>query len=249
MKDHGIYLDFGTCIHEAIEKHKTRKDPIPVDAAQQLFEEKFRSIHKTNSFRYKLREREIDVEDFVRAGKKILEHLQACDELAQAEVVYNEYKLQLPIERSDDVKIEFKGYIDMVIRSKDKLGKQVLYVVDFKTCSWGWDQQKKQDKELQYQLFLYKHFLCKKFDLDPKHVKTAFILLKRAPRKGTVAVEFFPVSAGPVSVQKTLDAMNSDLTDMDSRLRDGTLQKNRKACVNDFGDTCPYYKTDLCPGE
>lgn len=247
--NYGVYMDFGTCVHNAIEKYKTRKDALTLDATKELFESKFRELFGKNKDKYRAKEKDLDVEDFIVAGKRILDHLDRCDELRESEVVYNEHLLQLPIERSDSIQMNFKGYIDMVIKTKDKRGKTILYVVDFKTCSWGWDGKKRQDAELHHQLFLYKHFLCKKFDLDPKMVRAAFCLLKRRPAKDVDAVEFFPVSAGPVSVQKTLDAMNSDITDMESRLREGTLKKNRKACVNDFGDTCPYYKTDLCPGE
>lgn len=247
--NYGIYMDFGTCVHNAIEKFKTRKDPIDLQAAQKLFEEKFRELHKKNKDKYREKERSLNVDDFVTSGKRILEDFDKCPELKESQVIYNEYPLRLPIDRSDGLKVDFKGFIDMVIKSKDGHGKTILYVVDFKTCSWGWDGDKRQDRELQYQLFLYKHFLCKEFDLDPKQVRTAFCLLKRSPRKNDIAVEFFPVSAGPVSVQRALDSINSDLTDMDQRLREGTIQKNRNSCKNSFGDTCPYFNTHHCPGE
>jgi hypothetical protein len=81
--------------------------------------------------------------------------------------------------------MKFKGFIDMVIKTKDKRGNTILYICDFKTCSWGWPVEKKQDRNLQYQILLYKHFLCKKFDLDPKFVRTAFVLLKRKPGKNS----------------------------------------------------------------
>lgn len=246
--NYGVYMDFGTCVHNAIEKYKTRKNPSTLQEASDSFEQKFRELFSKNQVKYREKERDLDVEQFIVAGRKILEHLDKCEELRTAEIVYNEHLLHLPIERSDGLSVAFKGYIDMVIRTTDKRGKTILYIVDFKTCSWGWDGDKRRDDELQYQLFLYKHFLCKKFNLDPKMVKTAFCLLKRRPSKNTDAVEFFPVSAGPVSVQRALDALNSDLTDMDTRLKEGTLQKNRKACKNEFGDTCIYYNSDKCPG-
>ena len=246
-KAYGIHLDFGTCVHEAIEKHKTRKDPVSEADAQDLFESKFRGLYTENSKRYREHEQKIDPDDFVRAGRKIIEHLKSCDELSKAEVIYNEHELKLPISRTDG-DIEFKGYIDMVIRTVDKRGKPILYVIDFKTCSWGWDQEKKQDRDLHAQLFLYKHFLCKKFDLEPTQVRCAFVLLKRAPRKGATAIEFFPVSAGPVSVQRALDELNSDVTEMRDRTANGTLEKDFKKCVNSYGDTCPYAGTKLCPG-
>lgn len=244
----GIYMDFGTAVHEAIELYKTRKNPLTLGLAQEHFEKKFKELLHTNSAKYREKERELNPDDFISAGKKILEHLERCKELWDAEVVYNEYPLLLPLERSDGIQLNFKGFIDMVIKTVDARGKPILYIVDFKTCSWGWDGEKRQDRELHYQLFLYKHFLCKKFNLEPKQVRTAFVLLKRRPSKGSDAVEFFPISAGPVSVQRALDAINSDITDMHVRLENNTIQKNRKMCKNEFGDVCPYFNTDKCPG-
>lgn len=245
----GVYMDFGSCIHEAIEKYKTRKDPLSKNEAIDHFKKNFTELFQKNSPNYREKDRLLNTEDFLKAGTVIIDHLERCQELWQAEVVYNEHELLLPIDRSDDVKMNFKGFIDMVIKTTDARGKTCLYVIDFKTCSWGWDGDKRQDKELHYQLFLYKYFLCKKFNLNPKQVKTAFVLLKRRPSKNSDAVEFFPISAGPVSVQRAVDDLNSDITDMKQRLSEGTIIKNRNMCTNNFGDTCPYLNTEHCPGD
>lgn len=248
FKIFGIYLDFGTCIHGAIELYKTRKDPITLEAAQEKFEADFRKMFTENHEKYKGREATIPVDDFVSAGRRILEHLSGCDELWKAEVVYNEHELKLPIDRTDDLQIQFKGYIDMVIKTVDKRGKPILYVIDFKTCSWGWTQEKKQDQTLHAQLMLYKHFLCKKWNLEPTQVRTAFVLLKRSPRKGDIAVDFFPISAGPVSVQRALDNMNADITLMKETIEQNKLVPDFTKCVDSYGGVCPYAGNELCPG-
>jgi hypothetical protein len=246
---YGIHMDFGTAVHGAIEKHKTRKGSVPLAEAVQLFEDRFRGLHKKNFDKYSDSNKKVDVEGMVLAGKRIIERLDDCQELASAEIVYNEYDLSGDIDRTDGLKIRFHGYIDLVIKTRSKQDKTILYVCDFKTCSWGWPREKRQDHELQQQLFLYKHFLCKKFDLDPTNVRCAFVLLKKRPAEGASPIEWFPVSAGPVSVQRALDALNSDLTEMAEREKTGNFVKNRESCVNDFGETCPFYNTQHCPGE
>ncbi|MHB8407874.1 MAG: PD-(D/E)XK nuclease family protein [Acidiferrobacterales bacterium] len=245
----GIHLDFGVCIHEAIEHYKTRKDPVTLEQAIAKFQEKFLELHAKNHDKYSDREQKQECEDFVKMGTQILQHFDECKELAEAAVIYNEKELFLPIDRSDGLDIKFKGYIDMVIKTKAKNGDTVLYIVDFKTCSWGWDREKRQDKHLQAQLFLYKHFLCKEFSLDPKQVRCAFVLLKKKPRKDDPHVEFMPISAGPVSVQRALDDLNTDITYMKQAVESGNFVKNRKACVNAFGQRCAYLDTNLCPAE
>lgn len=243
---YSIHFDFGTAIHEAVERHWTRKDPITVDEAVLFFMEKMRELYKQNGDKYEHPISNKEVEDLIRGGENILRGLNKCEELKGAEVVHNEYQLFEQIDREDGVDIKFKGFIDIVFRMKDKRGNPILYVCDFKTCSWGWDGDTRQDRWKHYQLFLYKYYLCKKFDLDPKFVRTAFILLKKRPPKGTDPVEFFPISAGPVSVQRALDTLHSNLTEMKVRIEKGEFDKNRDACRDKFGNICPFYKTDKC---
>lgn len=254
----GIHLDFGTAIHAAIESFKRRIHPPPggigplerllaPDEAVEVFVSALRELNAKNGPRYREKERDVDLGFFLKAGENIIRRFHECDELARAEVVYNEHELFLPIDRTDGAEIKFKGYIDLVIKTKDKRGNVILYIVDFKSCSWGWDRKKREDKELQDQLFLYKHFLCKKFDLDPTNVRTAFVLLKKRPPKGVAPVEFFPVSAGPVSVQRSLNVLNEDITEMRRRESTSDFKKDRSFCTNDFGDICPYVHTSDCP--
>lgn len=241
-------MDFGTAVHEAIELFRCRKpNPyVDIDVTVFYFKEKFRWLHSTNGPLYKPKDLETPADFFLKAGENILRRFHECGELATAEVVYNEHELYVDIER-DDMQMKFKGFIDMVIKTKDKRGNTILYVVDFKTCSWGWDLEKKQDRDLHYQILLYKHFLCKKFDLDPKAVRTAFVLLKKRPRGKDAPVEWFPISAGPVAVQRAIDELNRDLTQIRLRSESGDWPKDRNQCTNKFGEACPYLNTSNCP--
>ena len=44
----------------------------------------------------------------------------------------------------------------MVLKTPD--GR--YHIIDWKTCSWGWDAKKRSDKILAYQLVFYKHFFA-----------------------------------------------------------------------------------------
>lgn len=248
-------MDFGTALHQALESwkrpiKKNRKIVTPQHALI-IFKKMFVYLYAKHEQKYSAR-RPVDVQlrdNMLASGEQILKHFDECVEVSSAQVVFNEYRLQEKIDRSDDVNIQFKGYIDFVIKTKAKNGDTVLYVCDFKTCSWGWDGDKRKDRWTQFQILLYKHFLCKKLDLDPKYVRTAFILLKKRPPRGTAPVEFFSISAGPVAVQRALDNMNSVITEMDECKKTGVFQKNRKCCTNDFGEVCPYLHTPECPDD
>ena len=239
-----VHFDFGTAVHEAVERHFTRKDPLDIPAAVKVFEDKFNELVELNGSKYDKSLSQKDRDGLLASGATIIRCLKAAPELQEVEVVHNEFPLLEEVGHEHPIK--FKGFIDIVLKGKDKRGNTILWIGDFKTCSWGWDRDTRSDRWKHYQLFLYKHFLCKKFDIDPKNVRTAFILLKKRPPKGSGPIEFFPVSAGPVSVQRALDTLGSVVTEMVDRAKDMSFEKDRKHCVDAYGNACPYFKTEHC---
>jgi len=241
-----IYMEFGKSVHWALETFKDPdvKDPnkwSTVDKICTEFEEQFRKNYKKVRDKDKREFSDKDIDDFVLAGIKIIRNIDSCSELANAKVLFVEYPLMIKIDRTDDVDMKFKGYIDIVIRSIDKRGKQIVWIVDYKTCSWGWNQNKRRDEHLMSQLRLYKHFFSKEFNLDPKQVRCAFILLKRICKTDDIT-EWAPVSAGPKTTMRAVKKLNESITGMQT----GNYEKNRNACINPFGDKCAYMDSPLC---
>lgn len=241
---YSIHMDFGKCIHSAIELYKPNKNPITLDEACLKFKELFESKFDIN-YKFYVNANIKDKEKFINSGVQILKNIDNCKELTESKVLYNEHELYIPI-TTNIMTISFKGFIDMIIKTKDKRGKDIVYIIDFKTCSWGWNREKKTDKDLQYQLMLYKHFFSKKFDIDPKSIRTAFVLLKKTPVKNASVIDFFPVSAGSVSVQHALDELNKDLVKLKKCADTNNFKKDRKFCKNKYGSICPYFNTDYC---
>ena len=126
----------------------------------------------------------------------------------------------------------FKGYIDLVIKTPD--GK--YHVIDWKTCSWGWDRHKRNNKLVTYQLTLYKKFFCQKHNIDPKNVETHFALLKRTAKKDNV--EIFRVTSGPKKTENAVDLLRKALLTIENKI----YIKNRLSCKG-----CSFYKTEFCP--
>ena len=137
-------------------------------------------------------------------------------------------------EKINDLKLDkntFKGYIDLVIKTSD--GK--YHIIDWKSCSWGWDVERKSDKMTTYQLTLYKKFFCEKHNIDPKDVETYFGLLKRTAKEDNV--EIFRVTSGP---RKTSNATKV-LTNACNLINKGIKVKNRNSCAK-----CPFNNTEHC---
>ncbi len=126
----------------------------------------------------------------------------------------------------------FKGYIDLVLKTPD--GK--YHIIDWKSCSWGWDAKKRSDRMITYQLTLYKKFFCQKHNIDPKMVETHFALLKRTANKNNV--EIFRVTSGPKKTTNACNLLNKALV----HISKSNHVKNRLSCKG-----CEFYKTQKCP--
>lgn len=126
---------------------------------------------------------------------------------------------------------KFKGFIDLVVKTDD--GK--YHIIDWKTCSWGWDMKKRSDKLITYQLTLYKNFYSLKYNIDVKDIETHFALLKRTAKKQNV--EIFRVTSGSRKMKNALDLLEQAITTIQS----GFSVKNRMSCKY-----CEFYKTEHC---
>jgi hypothetical protein len=153
------------------------------------------------------------------------------------EVVSTEEKLYEDIEGHD---LKFKGFIDLVIATKD--GK--IHLIDWKTCSGGWDARKKSDTELAYQLVYYKHFYARKHpEVSVEDVETHFVLFKRTAKAGK-KIEFIRVTAGKKRIENALNTLVKALHNIEEK----RYTQNRLACTKcpDRFGTCEFYQTEHC---
>ena len=99
----------------------------------------------------------------------------------------------------------------------------------------GWDQNKKRDRLVTYQLTLYKYFFAKKHNLDPKNIKTHFGLLKRTAKSNQI--EIFEVSSGSKKTENALNLMNKAMYNISNK----RFIKNKLSCKY-----CPFDGTEHC---
>lgn len=132
----------------------------------------------------------------------------------------------------DEIDCNFKGYVDLVIKTPD----EKYHIIDWKSCSWGWDIKKKTDKIITYQLTYYKNFFSKKHNIDPKKIETYFGLLKRTAKKNHV--EIFRVSSGEKKIKNALNILNKAVYN----IHKGNHPKNKLNCGK-----CEFRGTEHCP--
>ena len=222
------YTAFGTAMHSVCEK-KLLKEEVSDDFFIEELEKNILELDDDVEVNEKL------VTEMRTQGKTIIPEISDAldDYFEEFEVIAVEMPLMEPIEGEDSY--NFKGYIDAVVATPD--GK--IHIFDWKTCSWGWDFKKKNDKMITYQLTLYKNYFCQKMNIDPKDVETHFALLKRTAKKNRI--EFFRVTSGIKKTENALKLLNTALYN----IKNERYIKNRLSCTGGYG--CKFYKTEHCP--
>ena len=223
------YTAFGTALHSVCEFGVAGVlDRIDFeDHFQTIFENELDALPQSVELRENL------VAEMRTQAEPI--HSQVLDALESFMPEYRvhatEEQLFEPIKEFTADNCDFKGFIDLVLQSPD--GK--YHIIDWKTCSWGWDQKRKSDRMTTYQLTLYKKFWCQKNNIDPSIVETYFGLLKRTAKKNNV--EIFRVTSGPRKMENATKFLFKAVT----AIHRGIKIKNRMSCRN-----CNFNKTEHC---
>lgn len=224
------YTAFGKALHTVCEEYLLRDNQ---EGISLFFEKKF--LEELSDLQKKNVELKNDLIKQMRKQGNVLAKLALPalrKKFTKFEVCSVEEKLMEPIENFDDYK--FKGFIDLAIKTPD--GK--YHVIDWKTCSWGWDSKRKSDKMTSYQLTLYKHYFASKHKIDPSDIKTHFALLKRTAKKNQV--EIFEVSSGAKKTKNALKLMENAIYNITNKKH----IKNRLSCTQGYG--CEFYNTIHC---
>ena len=221
------YTAFGTAVHSYCEQALLRevKDP------NKLFTDEFvKGLEKL-------------IVDGVELDQKLINQMEPQGEGILPEVLpgINDYfeegfevlKTEEELyENMEGTGYKFKGFIDLVVKTPD--GK--IHIIDWKTCSWGWNRQRRSEPMTTYQLTLYKNFYAKKHGIDPSKIETHFALLKRTAKKGS-KVEIFRVTSGPRKTSSAMALLNRAIQNIEKK----TSIKNRLSCKY-----CAFYKTEHC---
>ena len=214
-----IYLIFGTALHESCEL-KIQDDSVNEVL---IFENKFKEEYD------KLATKDEDYDKFLEQGKKLAPIVlpELRKHFGNFKLVAAEQELTSDLEVSKNFK--FIGYADLIIQTED--GK--YHIIDYKTCSWGWDFKKKNDSLLAYQLAFYKNFFAKMKNISLTEVETHFVLLKRTARINQV--EVVDVSCTHKRVSNAFKVLNNCVINVEKE----NFPKNKLSC-----EYCQYYKKE-----
>ncbi len=222
------YAAFGTAIHSVCEKIFSHKEINLPEAFEEAFLKELLEVKKENQIVNKKL-----VKEMRSQAPAICQNVlpTMIEHFGDFEVIGIEEPLLEPITEFDSYGKKFKGFIDLVIKTRD--GK--YHIIDWKTCSWGWSTAKKTDKIINYQLTMYKNYFSKKHDIDPKDIETYFALLKRTAKNNNV--EIFRVTSGEKKTSNCLSSLERSVINIEK----GVKIKNRLSCKY-----CKFYQTKDC---
>jgi ATP-dependent exoDNAse (exonuclease V) beta subunit len=222
------FTAFGTAIHEVCEKIIPTSDTNGLSVFNKSFLRELKTLKdEGKELNAKL------VSDMREQAKPICEKVIPAvkDHFGSFEVVSVEEQILEPIDEFESGGRNFKGFIDMVIKTSDNK----YHIIDWKTCSWGWARDKKSDPMTNYQLTYYKNYFSKKHNIEPNKIETYFVLLKRTAKKDNV--EVLKITSGPKKTEKSLKVLQNAVINIEK----GVSIKNRLNCKY-----CKFHKTEYC---
>ena len=220
------YTAFGSAIHTICENKLLNKSNDTYEQFKSEFIEEIAKLPEEVELDEKL------ITDMGAQAKKIIPLIEPALKSyfrSGYEVLATEESLMVPIEGSE---YNFKGFIDAVLKTPD--GK--IHIIDWKSCSWGWDMRRKSDPMVTYQLTFYKIFYAQKHNIDLKNIETHFALLKRTAK--TDNVELFRVTSGNKKQENAMSLLNKALFNIKKK----NYIKDRRSCAK-----CEFCKTPHCP--
>lgn len=243
-----IFTAFGKALHNVCEDSFNLGGEYP---SQEVLDEQFKKyfVKELKSLPKEEQTRAVShfkLQEWKTHGLEILRELynsmtDAFGVLGDDWVVLTaEERLYVPITEFTAADKKFKGFIDLVIATKD--GK--IHLIDWKTCSWGWDAKKKNNKVLAYQLVFYKHFYAKKHpEVAVEDIETHFVLMKRTAKPGR-KIEFVRITSGKKRIENALNTLLKALHNIEEK----KYVKNRLACTKcpDRFGACEFYRTEHC---
>ena len=224
------YTAFGTAIHNTCENMLLNENLDMNKFFLEQYKEELKKLKEDNhEFDKKL------ALEMKSQGLEIIPYVKP-----ELEKYFGKYKVFSTEERLfEDIEIDnykYKGYIDLVLQTQD--GN--YHIIDWKSCSWGWDTRRKSERMTTYQLTFYKYYFAQKHNIDLDNIETHFALLKRTAQKNKV--EIFKVSSGKKKIENALNFLQKAMYNIINK----KYVKNKLACHGRYGP-CEFYKTQHCP--
>jgi len=250
-----IHTVFGTALHEVLqhyltvlyEQSGTKADQINTS---EMFEDKLREEYtkqyKSNNKQHFSAPDEL--REFYEDGVEIIRDFAKNKNKHFSKRGWYLIGVEIPIVLNPHPRypnIVYQGYLDAVLYHEPT---NKIYIIDFKTSTWGWGDKEKKNEIKQFQLLLYKKYFSDHFKFPIDNIEIEFFIVKRKLRESEdfviKRIQKFKPAAGKIKIKKAEDAMLNFIEEAFDQ--EGFKQVEHQPKINDNCKWCPFYKTHLC---
>jgi hypothetical protein len=250
-----IHTVFGTAFHETLQHYLTvyyEKSGAEADKinTSEMLEERMREIYKEQ---YKSNNNQHfvspdELREFYEDGVEIIRDFSKNKGKHFSKRGWYLIGVEIPIVLNPHPKypnIVYQGYLDAVLYHEPT---NKIYIIDFKTSTWGWGDKEKKNEIKQFQLLLYKKYFSDHFKFPIDNIEIEFFIVKRKLRESEdfviKRIQKFKPAAGKIKIKKAEDAMLNFIEEVFDQ--DGFKQIEHKPKINDNCKWCVFHKTHLC---
>ena len=250
-----IHTVFGTALHEVIqhyltvfyEQSSTKADQINTS---EMFEDKLREEYTKQ---YKSNDKQHfsspdELREFYDDGIEIIRDFAKNKTKHFSKRGWYLIGVEVPIVLNPHPKltnIVYQGFLDAVLYHEPT---NTIYIIDFKTSTWGWGDKEKKNELKQFQLLLYKKYFSDHFNFPIDNIKVEFFIVKRKLRESEdfviKRIQKYSPASGKIKIKKAEDAMLKFIEEAFDE--NGFKEVEHKPTINDNCKWCPFYKTHFC---
>jgi hypothetical protein len=232
-----IHTEYGQVMHDALEYYLKERKFEPFDKIRAQLKSMLDPLSESAL-------KNQDPETFIASVESVLQQVPAFMD-ATFGPEWKFYAAELPLFESIEGEPDktFKGFVDAMFTvpkpetsSTIKRNPNELWIIDWKCSGSFWSASKVKEKQLQ--LVLYKHYVSKKLNIDPRDIRTGFVILKRSvnpSKNGNIRLNEVAITS------KTIESALTQLSRFFASVRKGFFAKNKDSCKY-----CVYKGTQYC---
>jgi hypothetical protein len=250
-----IHTVFGTALHETVQNYLTvmyeqsgaEADRINTsEFLEEKLREEYKKQYKSNNNKHFSAPEEL--REFYEDGIEIIRDFAKNKNKHFSKRGWHLVGIEIPLTLHPHPKypnVLYQAYLDAVLYHEPT---NKIYIIDFKTSTWGWGDKDKKNEIKQFQLLLYKKYFSKIYNFPEENIDVEFFILKRKLRESEdfviKRIQKFQPASGKIKLKKADDAIMGFIEQAFDW--NGFKEVEHQPKINDNCKWCPFYKTHLC---
>jgi hypothetical protein len=250
-----VFLIFGTSLHEILQHYLTtyyNQSGVIADQinTSEMFEDKLREEYakqyKSNNKQHFSSPEEL--REFYNDGVEIIRDFAKNRGKHFSKRGWYLVGIEVPIVLNPHPKLPnvvYQGFLDAVLYHEPT---NKIYIIDFKTSTWGWGDKEKKNQIKQFQLLLYKKYFAELYNFPEENIEVEFFIVKRKLRESedfTIKrIQKFKPTSGKIKMKKAEQSMLNFIEKAFDQ--NGYKQVEHQPKINNNCKYCPFHKTHLC---